>query len=147
MHGSHEINALSVANKQVDVATFNTEAMERLEITHPDKAKEIKEIWRSPLIPSDPIVWRKNLPDEAKEKIDRFFANYGSDEKQEEILKNLQWSKFKKSSDDQLLPIRQLELFRTRSQIESDEKLTSAEKSEKMNAINKKLAELEEKMK
>lgn len=147
VHGSHEINALSVANKQVDVATFNTEAMERLEITHPDKAKEIKEIWRSPLIPSDPIVWRKNLPDEAKEKIDRFFANYGSDEKQEEILKNLQWSKFKKSSDDQLLPIRQLELFRTRSQIESDEKLTSAEKSEKMNAINKKLAELEEKMK
>ncbi|MBV6333723.1 phosphate/phosphite/phosphonate ABC transporter substrate-binding protein, partial [Pseudomonas aeruginosa] len=35
LNSSHEVNALAVANKQVDVATFNTEGMERLELTQP----------------------------------------------------------------------------------------------------------------
>src|SRR3546814_12323695 len=35
LNASHEVNALSVANKQVDVATFNTEGMERLQETNP----------------------------------------------------------------------------------------------------------------
>src|SRR5690606_22295038 len=48
LNASHEVNALSVANKQVDVATFNTEGMERLEQTNPEKAAQLKEIWRSP---------------------------------------------------------------------------------------------------
>src|SRR5690606_4506028 len=73
VNGSHEVNALSVANKQVDVATFNTEGMDRLKKTNPEKAALLKVIWKSPLIPADPIVWRKNLPDDAKAKIKSFF--------------------------------------------------------------------------
>ncbi len=54
LNSSHEVNALAVANKQVDVATFNTEGMERLELTQPEKARQLKVIWKSPLIPGDP---------------------------------------------------------------------------------------------
>lgn len=50
LNGSHEVNALSVANKQVDIGTFNSEGMERLEVTAPDKAAQLKVIWTSPLI-------------------------------------------------------------------------------------------------
>src|SRR3546814_1422545 len=50
LNASHEVNALSVANKQVDVATFNTEGMERLQETNPAKAAQLKVIWKSPLI-------------------------------------------------------------------------------------------------
>src|SRR3546814_20081788 len=42
LNASHEVNALSVANKQVDVATFNTEGMERLQETNPAKAAQLK---------------------------------------------------------------------------------------------------------
>src|SRR5690606_7913193 len=37
LNGSHEVNALSVANKQLDVATNNTESVERLHVTNPEK--------------------------------------------------------------------------------------------------------------
>lgn len=147
VNGSHEVNALSVANKHVDVATFNTEAMDRLARTNPEKAKDIKEIWRSPLIPSDPIVWRSNLPEEVKVSFDNFFSSYGEKPEEKEILNALQWSKFQKSSNDQLLPIRQLELFKTRSQIENDERLSATDRAAKLEQVDAQLQELNQKMK
>lgn len=62
VNASHETNALAVANKQVDVATNNTENLDKLKTSAPDKLKELKVIWKSPLIPGDPIVWRKTCP-------------------------------------------------------------------------------------
>ena len=72
-----ESNAIAVANRQVDVATCNNEAIGRLEIAHPEKAAQIREIWRSPLIPSDPLVWRNSLPESTKKKIADFIFGYG----------------------------------------------------------------------
>ena len=60
-NANHQSNALSAANKLVDVAANNTENMRRLEQTNPEAFKNIKVIWKSPLIPSDPMVWRKDL--------------------------------------------------------------------------------------
>ncbi|WP_415965587.1 phosphonate ABC transporter substrate-binding protein [Desulfovibrio piger] len=74
---NHEANALSVANNTVDVATCNNEGLARLAITAPEKAKELRVIWKSPLIPSDPLVWRKDLSDETKKKITDFIFSYG----------------------------------------------------------------------
>ncbi|MDP3365860.1 MAG: phosphonate ABC transporter substrate-binding protein, partial [Pseudomonas sp.] len=91
LNGSHEVNALSVANKQVDVGTFNSEGMERLEVTAPDKAAQLKVIWTSPLIPSDPIVWRKNLPQETRDKLRDFFMSYGAKPEEKKVLEGLQW--------------------------------------------------------
>lgn len=146
VNASHEVNALSVANKQVDVATSNTEALDRLQQTNAQKATEIKEIWRSPLIPSDPIVWRQNLPQDVKVTFDEFFETYGDDPEQAAVLKALQWSKFKKSSNDQLLPIRQLELFKARSEIEHDAKLSAADKESQLQKLDAQLHELEQRL-
>jgi phosphonate ABC transporter, periplasmic phosphonate binding protein len=75
---NHEGNALAVAAGQVDLATNNTESIyARLAKSNPEAAAQIKEIWRSPLIPSDPMVWRADLPQMAKEKIYYFFMQYG----------------------------------------------------------------------
>jgi phosphonate transport system substrate-binding protein len=106
---NHESNALSVANGQLDVATNNSESLERLSVTFPDKRSQIKVIWTSPLIPSDPLVWRKDLDPSVKKKLTDFFTSYGQrgDARETEILKNLQWKGFKLSSNNQLLPIRQ----------------------------------------
>lgn len=115
-NSNHETNALSVANKKVDFASNNTENIRRIKDKFPEKYEQIKVIWKSPLIPSDPIVWRKNLPEHTKSKVYDFFMTYGKsgDKKELANLDRLQWLPFRPSSDDQLLPIRQLVLFKDR---------------------------------
>src|SRR5690606_33437003 len=146
LNASHEVNALSVANKQVDVATFNTEGMDRLEPNNPAKAAQLKVIWTSPLIPADPIVWRKNLPEETKDRLRDFFASYGANEHELKVLAGLQWGKFRASSDDQLLPIRQLELFKSRSQVLADSTMDDTEKKAKVEKIDAQLETLSRQM-
>jgi phosphonate transport system substrate-binding protein len=146
LNGSHEVNALSVANKQVDVGTFNSEGMERLEVTAPDKAAQLKVIWTSPLIPSDPMVWRKNLDDASKAKLREFFMTYGAKPDEKKVLEGLQWGQFKASDDDQLLPIRQLELFKKRSEVAANATLKDADKQAQLKDIDAELAKLEQRM-
>jgi phosphonate transport system substrate-binding protein len=149
--GSHETNALSVASKQVDVATFNTEGFERLKKTAPDRAANLHVVWQSPLIPSDPIVWRKSLSDGDKQKIKTFFLTYGTPqagkpeaqlESEKKVLTGLAWAPFKESSNRQLLPIRQLGLFRDRLKIEADTAMSADEKAKKLAEIDAQLAAL-----
>ncbi|MGB0723262.1 MAG: phosphonate ABC transporter substrate-binding protein [Gammaproteobacteria bacterium] len=144
LNSNHQTNLLAAANKQVDVATNNTENWRRLEATHPEKIANVKEIWRSPLIPSDPIVWRKNLPEPVKGKVYDFFMTYGTtgDAAEMEVLKGLQWAPFRASSNDQLIPIRQLVLFKDRIKIENDDKYSAEEKAAKIAEIDGKLSEL-----
>ena len=125
---------------------MNTEDIERLQETNPERAAQLKEIWRSPLIPSDPIVWRKNLPEETKQKILAFFNNYGANQQELDVLAGLQWGKFRVSSNDQLLPIRQLELFKQRSQLAADTTLSDSDKQEKLAALDADLEKLAARM-
>ena len=142
---NHEANALAVANGQVDVATFNNEGMARLMITSPEKAKKLAVIWKSPTIPSDPLVWRTDLSDATKKKIADFIFSYGvtgpNVERERKILTNLAWGPFKKSDNSQLLPLRQLELFREKMKVEASD-MSAAEKSTKIAEIDAKLAAL-----
>lgn len=146
-NANHETNALSVANQKVDFATNNTENLRRIEEKFPEKHKNIKVIWKSPLIPSDPIVWRKNLPESAKIKVYDFFMNYGTSGDKQELanLERLQWAPFRASSDDQLLPIRQLSLFKDRIKIansENPDQKKLAEIDEKLSVLNRRMAAL-----
>ena len=147
-NASHESNFLAVANGQVDVATNNTESLARIKVTHPDKYDQVKVIWKSPLIPSDPIVWRTNLPESAKSKIYDFFMTYGTtgDAQELAVLEALQWAPFKASSNDQLLPIRQLALFKQRASIANDDGLSAEDKESQLREIDDKLAALNRRM-
>lgn len=143
---NHEANALSVANNTVDVATCNNEGLARLAITAPEKAKELRVIWKSPLIPSDPLVWRKDLPEDTKKKITDFIFSYGvkgeNVEQARKILTALQWGPFIKSDNSQLIPLRQLELFRAKTVLEGNKDMDAKEKAAKIAEIERKLAEL-----
>ncbi|MBS9478766.1 phosphonate ABC transporter substrate-binding protein [Ancylobacter radicis] len=153
--GNHEGNLLAVANKQVDFATNNTENVSRLQQTRPADAAKIKEVWRSPLIAGDPIVWRKDLPADLKAKIYYFFMSYGRLGTPEEIeharavlaKTSDGWGPFLASSDAQLIPIRQLELFKAKVKTQNDDKLSADEKAAKVKEIDAKLAALEDEMK
>ena len=143
---NHETNLMAVANKQVDVATNNNESFEKFQRRNPDKAKEIKVIWKSPLIPSDPMIWRKDLHPELKARIKDFFVSYGKDEREKAALKKIGIGGFQASDDNQLLPIRQLELFKVKLATERDDKMSASEKQAKLAEISKKLSALNQQM-
>jgi phosphonate transport system substrate-binding protein len=141
---NHETNLLTVASKQVDVATANSEALEKLEALQPAKFKDIKVIWTSPLIASDPLLMLKDLPEPTKQKLKDFFYGYGkTDAKEKEILMNInKLAGFQPSTNAQLIPIRELDLFSQRLKVENDEGMNAAEKTAKLAELDSKLAAL-----
>jgi phosphonate transport system substrate-binding protein len=142
-NASHGANIQAVLAKQVDVATNNTEETDKLEQTKPEMAKELKIIWRSPLIPNDPIVWRKDLDPAVKAKVKSFLLGYGKTDADKEVMSKIyNYSGFKESTNDQLTPIRQLELYKDRVKIDNDANYSAEEKTRLLADIDKKLAAL-----
>ncbi|HEU0062563.1 MAG TPA: phosphonate ABC transporter substrate-binding protein [Hyphomicrobiaceae bacterium] len=142
-NANHEANALAVANKLVQAATNNNENLQRLAKTAPDKAKDIRVIWTSPLIPSDPLVWRKDLDQALKKKIADFIFSYGtSDETEKKVLAGLQWAPFKKSDNNQLLPIRQMEVNKALAKVKADTSMAETDKKAQLAELQKEFDEL-----
>ena len=141
---NHESNALAVANKQVDVATNNSENLDKIKDRLPEKFNDLRVIWTSPLIPLDPLVIRKDMAEPLKGKIKEFFYNYGKGSQQEKdnLYKISKLSAFKVSTNSQLVPIRQLELFKDRNKIDADTGLAAADKLAKLADIDRQLAAL-----
>lgn len=73
--GSHDSNALAVANKRVDAATIADRIFDAAVQKNLVKREDIQVVWSSDPIPESPTVWRKNLPPELKEKIRTAFLN------------------------------------------------------------------------
>jgi phosphonate transport system substrate-binding protein len=141
---SHGANIQAALARQVDVATNNTEDMGKLQANKPELASQLRIIWKSPLIPSDPFVWRKDLDPAVKDKLRTFVLNYASKDPAEKAILNkiYDYDGFRASNNDQLIPVRELELFRDRRRAETDEKLSPAERTRVIAEIDAKLAAL-----
>ena len=144
-NANHESNALAVANKQVDVATNNSENLEKIKERQPEKFKDIRVVWTSPLIPLDPLVMSKSLPAATQEKVKTFFYNYAkTDAHEKEVVYKLsKLSGFKPSTNAQLNPIRELALFTQRNKVEADTNMAAADKAAKLAELDKQLAALQ----
>ena len=142
---NHEANLLSVINKQVDVAVNNTESLERYRIsTGKDANERVRVLWKSPLIPADPLVMRKDLPADLKVRIRDFFVNYGKGGRRARTgqPEGADLKGFRASDDQQLVPIRQIELARAKAKVEADTTLGQAEKQKQLAELDRKLADL-----
>ncbi|MES2106079.1 MAG: phosphonate ABC transporter substrate-binding protein [Pseudomonadota bacterium] len=143
---NHEANILAVANKQVDAAVFASDTYDRISARQPEVASQLRVVWKSPLIASDPLVWRKDLSVEMKKKLKDFFLSYGqagSDAAREKsLLAKLTLGGFQESSNAQLKPIRQLELYKEKIKIEADTAMKEDEKKAKLTDIARKLSEI-----
>jgi phosphonate transport system substrate-binding protein len=114
LNANHESNLMAVANKQVDVATFNSNNWDMMAEKQSKILDKVKIIWTSPEIPSDPIVWRKDMSADLKGKIKNFFLAYGQKPDEKVVMNKLSWSKFRASDNSQLNPIRELEAFKAK---------------------------------
>lgn len=148
-HANHEANLYAVANKQVDFATNNSSRVRRFRHNEPELAKDIKVIWQSPLIPSDPICWRKDLSHEIKSRVKAAWLAFGrlgpNAEKEKEILLSMSegLAPFYNSDNRQLLPIRQLQLVKDKRKVANSEDLSDKQKEKRMAEIDQELADLE----
>jgi phosphonate transport system substrate-binding protein len=143
---NHEANIMAVANKQVDAAIHSSDVLERVAARQPDIAAQLRQVWKSPLIASDPMVWRKDMPAELQRRIKEFFLSYGrtgTDAAREKAqLKKLTLGGFQASSNAQLTPVRQLELFKEKLKLEADASPTGDDKKARLDEIQRKLADL-----
>ncbi|MEE2911256.1 MAG: phosphonate ABC transporter substrate-binding protein [Candidatus Poribacteria bacterium] len=142
-NASHEMNCISVATKQVDFATNNDESLRLFYKNHPDKTDTIRTIWTSPPIPSDPMVWHKDLSPEWKARIKAVFLAFGrygpEADKEIKILSEVGsgWGVFMDSNNDQLIPIRELQMAKERVIIKNHPRLKENQKNEQLLEISK----------
>jgi phosphonate transport system substrate-binding protein len=142
---SHEANMLAVVNDKIDVATNNTDMLDIIKTQHPELYPKVRVLWKSPLIPSDPLVWRRDLPQATKDKLRMFFEHYAQKDPHEQAVMAAisGYSGFADSSDAQLLPIRQMALFHKKEQVQNDAHLDDADKKAQIAALDQKLAALD----
>lgn len=136
--GNHEATALAIAENQVDVATNNNEFLSRLARNKPEIVDKIEVIWRSKLIPSDPIAYRKDLPENIKKKLQQFFYNYTN----LKTLEPLGWSRFAPTDDSMWNSIRELNIARKIFEVESNKSLSQEQKNKKIGELNQELQEI-----
>jgi phosphonate transport system substrate-binding protein len=141
-NANHEANCMAVASKQVDFSTNNTESMKRFAQSNPDLWKNIKIVWKSPMIPKDPLVWRSDLPRELKSKLLSAILEFGRGENADEELKILAnvsggWGKFLVSDNRQLLPIRELKIAKDINKIQNNNGLNQSAKEARLASLKK----------
>jgi phosphonate transport system substrate-binding protein len=129
--GSHEAAALAAANEQVDVATNNSETLEMMERSDPETREKIQVIWTSPIIPTEPLAYRSDLPDCLKEDIRTFFYDY----QDSEVLTPMGWSDFIPAEDKDWNPIRELDIGKQILDVQNNQNLSDAVKQQQIDEL------------
>lgn len=147
-NANHEQTALAVVNGFVDAGTNNTTNLDRLRQTRPEALADLRILWTSPLIQTDPIVWRRDLSEEVKSELLSFFLTYGfrgdaaQREYEQAILEDLFLGGFLPATDEHLLPIRRLELMRDLAETQASDALEEGERATRLEQVELAMREL-----
>ena len=105
------------------------------------KFKELKIVWKSPLLPLDPLMMRKDLPAATKAKIKDFFLSYGKTaEEKANLMEINKLSGYAPADDKMLMPIRIIGLYGDRFSLQANTALSADEKAAKIAEIDRRLA-------
>jgi phosphonate transport system substrate-binding protein len=115
---NHETNLFSVAGGLQDAATNNTASMDRLKLLNTETAKttlaNVEIVWRSPRIPEDPLIVRKDFDPKLRKQITDFIFAYGVGDtpeaaRQRKVLEQIQTKPFVAANASHLIPVREME--------------------------------------
>lgn len=152
VQNNHEDNFLGVAEGRLDVATGNSINLADSLARFP-QAAVVTVLWTSPLIPSDPVVWRADLGQARKEAIRAFLLGYGRPgpgkspgrlDRERAVLRALSRAGFQESDNRQLRPVRRIELECQRSRILADAALSQDQRLRRLTGIEEKLRALQD---
>jgi len=151
--GNHPDNIAGVASGRLDAATVSSEILDHTAATRPDLAAHVREVWRSPPIPANPLIWRKDLPESVKSPVRDFFLHLGqavpgkstgdlAGERAE--MNRLELGGFAATDDSHLVPVRRLDLLESRWRLEHEGAPgASAHRVTRLAEIERRLAELD----
>lgn len=105
--GSHTQSLNRVLAGQVDAAFVGSQNLATETASNPAKKKQIRVVWRSGPIPTDPFVFRGQLCDELKEKIRSAFFDRGA--QGANVLDKLNLARFVPVSDRDYRIVRKLD--------------------------------------
>jgi phosphonate transport system substrate-binding protein len=74
--GGHDASIVAVAEGKVEAASVADRILERAFAKGLATRDKIKVIWESPMIPNNPMLYRKNLPEDLKKKIREAFYSF-----------------------------------------------------------------------
>jgi phosphonate ABC transporter binding protein len=149
LNANHEANALSVVNGLIDAGTNNTSSLSAIRRSRPQITGQLRELWRSPLLGSDVITYRKDLDPAVKAKLQNFFINYGKKgspeqrRREQAILEQLEWDNFFKADNSALDQNRYIELRREEFELRGKTDARSNERRTELVAELAKLAHLD----
>lgn len=133
VRGTHAQTLDAVLSGQVHAATYNTEELHRLRELAPHKAAQVKTLWESAMIPKDPLLWRRDLPLSVRNRIAAYVFGVGKTVEEKVMLKRMfDLAGFKRSSNQQLKFVLDIEDFRQRSEVLLDVRMSEPQKNERL---------------
>ena len=114
---SHEENLRALLEGEADAVVNNSEELAKLAARDPAAARRLRVIWRSPTIAQSPLLVRRDLPEADKARIADAVLAFGKANVQER-LQLLQMNNiigFARSTNRQLIPIADIEMFEART--------------------------------
>lgn len=106
--GSHTQSVNRVLAGQIDAAFVGSQNLATETASHPARERQVRVVWRSDPIPTDPFVFRGQLCDALKEKIRAAFFN-GGGAQSAEVLDKLNLARFVPVSDQDYRIVRELD--------------------------------------
>lgn len=107
--------------------------------TNPQARNKIEVIWKSRIIPTGPIAYRKYLPEDLKENIRNFFYNYN----ERKVLNSLGWSRFERADDSTWNVIRNLDdIAKNIEEVKSNSGLTTGDRQQELRKLQVRLQEI-----
>lgn len=152
VHANHEDNIRAVAEGRSHAATVASLTYDQLRRREPELIDAVRIVWRSPLIPADPLVRRADLPPELKARIADFLFGYGRAAagkplavlaEERETLDRLDIKSFVPSDNRQLISVRLLEVAKRRMQVEMDSSVAPDDRRRRLEDADRQIAELE----
>ena len=141
--GTHQENALAVANGVADVATNNTTDLERFRRQFPAEGERLQVIWRSQSTPAAQMLVRSDMPPALSRKLRAALTRYGRQEgpngdRQRDILRALKASYGYVAADNSaLLPAAQLEYDMARQRALGAQWTSATAKDARLDRIEK----------
>lgn len=104
----------AVADGKIDLAAGAAARWSLEAGGEPGHANGVRAIWFSPPLPTDSLIWRKDLDPAVKETLRQFFLTYGQGDsaqagRQKAALAALELGGFEPADEGHLLPIREME--------------------------------------
>ena len=128
--GSHADNMAAVISAKADAATTNDEEVKKLAQRDTAGAQRLRVVWSSQEIRQSPLLWSTALPLQVRTVIKDVVFGFGQTPPEQHALMEMnRIVKFVPSSNRQLQPIADIEMFTARRTLASDTTLTPVQRS------------------